>query len=154
MSESKACPFCNSRNIAKAHGESGTMCRGCGSEAFGDWNTRPIEDALRAQLTAAQAEVERLNSRLEELVKLLSFKDSALNSYAEFYGRAAGLAGLSDDALPSATTDEIILRKIAEHDEIERLRAGICTAIDNFDYGDRISLVSMIAELRDLARAK
>jgi hypothetical protein len=26
------------------------MCRSCGSEAFGNWNTRPIEDALRAEL--------------------------------------------------------------------------------------------------------
>lgn len=98
------------------------------------WNTRPIEDALRAELAASQAEVERLR-------KSLALVDDALNSYAEFYGRAAGLAGLSDDALPSTTTDEIILRKIAEHDEVERLRGIIrkaewCVVVLGKDWSD------------------
>jgi hypothetical protein len=38
--------------------------------------------------------------------------------------------------------------------EVERLRTEIIKAIDEFDYGDSISLISMIATLRDLGATK
>ena len=138
--ELKACPLCKSDDIACAPIDGyaiwHVVCRKCGAQARGRnkyqaialWNTRPIEDGLRAELAEAQAKVENLREliqHVEQLHKSLALVDDALNSYAEFYGRAAGLAGLSDDALPSTTTDEIILRKIAEHDEVERLRGII-----------------------------
>ena len=67
---------------------------------------------------AAEAEVARLTA-------LSTMKDDALDSYAEFYGRAAGMCGLPDDALPGAETDAIILQRLAEHDEIARLTAAL-----------------------------
>ena len=55
----------------------------------------------------------------------LDMKNNALDSYAEFYGKAAGLAGLPDYSLPSEESDMIILQRLAEHDEIDRLRNGL-----------------------------
>lgn len=48
------------------------MDNGDADEAKKMWNTRPIEDALRAQLAEAQAEVDRLTVQLEEAGKALS----------------------------------------------------------------------------------
>jgi hypothetical protein len=55
----------------------------------------------------------------------IAHKDDAINSYAEFYQRAASFAGLPDDFNPCSEADDLILRKIAEHDEIEKLRADL-----------------------------
>jgi hypothetical protein len=93
---------------------------------------------LEGELAATQLERNAAQAEVERLRKSLALVDDALNSYAEFYGRAAGLAGLSDDALPSTTTDEIILRKIAEHDEVERLRGIIREAI-GYCSGSRVA---------------
>ena len=86
MSELKACPFCGSTDLAtESFGERRhcVVCEKCecstgymldDDEAIEAWNTRPLEDALRAELefakndlatrltelAAAQAEVERL----------------------------------------------------------------------------------------------
>jgi hypothetical protein len=69
----KPCPFCNSD--PKLEGDDHwwyAVCR-CGADGGADqtakkaieiWNTRPIEDALRAQLAEAQAEVDRLEKEL------------------------------------------------------------------------------------------
>jgi hypothetical protein len=77
----KPCPFCNSD--PKLEGDDHwwyAVCR-CGADGGADqtakkaieiWNTRPIEDALRAQLAEAQAEVDRLTVQLEEAGKALS----------------------------------------------------------------------------------
>lgn len=70
MDELKACPFCGSSNTTLDYyeiscpQELGTIvvCNDCGASAksIDDWNTRPIEDELRA-------EIERLKVRIEEL---------------------------------------------------------------------------------------
>lgn len=68
MDELKPCPFCGGK--ADYVGTE-IECLECGvmmpkTFAFemqvDNWNTRPIEDALRAQLAEAQAEVERLKN--------------------------------------------------------------------------------------------
>ena len=99
--------------------------------------------AAETALAALQDEIAQLQARVTELVEqanaaygpyqqkvnylqnLVSMKNDALSSYAEFYGRAAGMCGLPDDALPGAQTDAIILQRLAEHDEIARLTAEL-----------------------------
>ena len=100
-----------------------TYCAYCGAEY-------PLDDKAAAQVSehiktcekhpmrAAEAEVARLTA-------LSTMKDDALDSYAEFYGRAASLCGLPEDALPGSETDAIILQRLAEHDEIARLTAAL-----------------------------
>jgi len=53
--ELKACPFCGSNNIRPAQEESGVICRNCGTEGYHSWNTRPLEDALRARIAELEA---------------------------------------------------------------------------------------------------
>jgi len=65
------------------------------------------------------------DAEVARLTALVNLKNDALDSYAEFYGRAAGMCGLPDDALPGAQTDAIILQRLAEHDEIARLTAEL-----------------------------
>ena len=48
--ELRPCPFCGSLNIREPENENGWLCVKCGSERFGDWNTRPIEDDLRKRI--------------------------------------------------------------------------------------------------------
>jgi len=60
--ELKACPFCGSNNIRPAQVESGTMCRNCGTESYGNWNTRPIEDALQSEIARLTAENDKITT--------------------------------------------------------------------------------------------
>ncbi len=55
MSELKRCPFCKSTNLVASHfeEEGGDIvdCYACNARAAGGlWNTRPIEDELRAKI--------------------------------------------------------------------------------------------------------
>ena len=47
--ELKPCPFCGNKVIITRTDE-GHTCNRCGSVGYWDWNTRPIEDELRAEL--------------------------------------------------------------------------------------------------------
>lgn len=62
----KPCPFCGGNDIVYEEALSVTYCNDCGGEldeGFGsDWNTRPIEDALRARIAELEAEIERLTA--------------------------------------------------------------------------------------------
>ena len=61
MRELKPCPFCGSDNVKSEEPLDVIYCLDCGAEMatdLGDWNTRPIEDAL-------QAENERLKEDLQ-----------------------------------------------------------------------------------------
>jgi primosomal protein N'' len=86
---------------------------------------------------------------VQRLQNLIATKDDALQSYAEFYSKAAGICGLPDDANPSTETDGIILIRLAEHDEIERLRAEILQfeAIQATDHSDMAAMQARVAEL-------
>ena len=82
------------------------------------------------------------DAEVARLTALSTMKDDALDSYAEFYGRAAGMCGLPDDALPGAQTDAIILQRLAEHDEIARLTAALAAANEDAErLADKLSEV-------------
>lgn len=76
----KPCPFCNEPMSEDNFYSCDGYPKACGcwehtktaDDAEKVWNTRPIEDALRAQLAEAQAEVDRLTVQLEEAGKALS----------------------------------------------------------------------------------
>ena len=73
MSEMKPCPFCGSTDI-KLHDEitHAVWCQECFAEmpsidiesAVELWNTRPIEDELRARIAELEAESDQLTARL------------------------------------------------------------------------------------------
>ena len=64
----KFCPFCGCKDDIdqnqwkRSDGKTGPGCGRCGSNAedLETWNTRPIEDALRTQLQAANERIQRL----------------------------------------------------------------------------------------------
>jgi len=68
--------------------------------------------------------IEERDKVIERMRSLLGFRDDALASYSEFYEKCQSLCGLPD-ANPSTEMDGIILTRLAEHDEIERLRASL-----------------------------
>lgn len=78
MSELKPCPFCGMKDEArydKAHnGAYIFRCQWCGAEVRSqdDWNSRPIEDSLRAE-----------NERLRELLARVEWCDSVRNEQHE-----------------------------------------------------------------------
>ena len=94
--------------------------------------SRAAYDELNAKVSALQTRVKELLQQanatydpyrraLNELRNLVSMKNDALDSYDEFYGCAASLCGLPEDALPGSETDAIILQRLAEHNEVARL---------------------------------
>jgi len=70
MSELKPCPFCGGEVTARLTPQGYIWCDNCHTpfnavdELF---NTRPIEDKLTATIAERDAEIERLNERVEEL---------------------------------------------------------------------------------------
>ena len=61
MSELKPCPFCGSADIRTEPGINLNYCDKCSAEAnIEHWNTRPIEDALRARIAELEALVDEL----------------------------------------------------------------------------------------------
>jgi len=62
MSELKPCPFCGGTKICTEKGINLNYCDSCSAEAnIEHWNTRPIEDELRARI----AELETENAELK-----------------------------------------------------------------------------------------
>ena len=73
MTDLKPCPFCGRKNIADYLSESGeilTYCIDCFEDTNGHpdrfdvWNTRPIEDALRAELDDLKKRLEIAENRV------------------------------------------------------------------------------------------
>lgn len=61
MNKLKPCPFCGGCKIVSEEELNVTFCNGCSAETdIFDWNTRPIEDDLRARAEKAEAMVARL----------------------------------------------------------------------------------------------
>ena len=90
------------------------ICIECGATSYNEPGKTPIRCASCW---------EKLKARAEKAERLLDITRDSLETYAEFYSKAASLAGLSEDCLPSSETDLHILKKIAEWDEIEVQKA-------------------------------
>lgn len=124
---------------------------------YSEETVQMLQDEI-AQLQARVTElVEQANAaygpyqqKVNYLQNLVSMKNDALSSYAEFYGRAASFCGLPEDALPSGQTDAIILQRLAEHAEIARLRGMVEQLVENS--GDLHQLTNEIARLREAQR--
>ena len=64
MSELKPCPFCGGE-AELCYSEVDTFCRKCNVMQETElWNTRPIEDELRARIAELEAESDQLTARL------------------------------------------------------------------------------------------
>jgi len=86
--ELKPCPMCGSSTIMyglmSGYALWQVVCRDCGIQARGRnkyaainlWNTRPLEDTLRAELAAAQAEVERMRCDLKNITDIGGYWDA------------------------------------------------------------------------------
>ena len=98
--ELKACPFCGSLSVregcdtpdAKWHYVECDDCHATSKADLGvsgateNWNTRPIEDALRAQHVAEmEAKVEALEWRDKEICTLRKQLDGKQGSYLKWY---------------------------------------------------------------------
>lgn len=75
MKELKPCPFCGEDGVLDERSSYTVECSVCGCCAWipgrnydgrPDWNTRPIEDALRAEVAALKAELERWKAPLTD----------------------------------------------------------------------------------------
>ena len=91
--ELKACPFCDGLNISMFYWDNALVwkivCLNCGCEKLNVdklflirwWNTRPLEDALRAQHVAEmEAKVEALEWRDKEICTLRKQLDIAVEA--------------------------------------------------------------------------
>ena len=91
MSELKPCPFCGGNNLTIERLMYVVFCNDCGAEMsgnapLGNWNTRPIEDALNARI----AELEAENAKLKAEPKPLAYwSDEKKQTYADNEGRSA-----------------------------------------------------------------
>jgi len=57
--ELKPCPFCGGNAVV--NGDGNAECGDCFVESLTDWNTRPIEDALRARIAELEESIEMKN---------------------------------------------------------------------------------------------
>ena len=76
--ELRPCPFCGGRHIETAENLDLVYCFDCGAEMhtdLGEWNKRPIEDALTTRI----AELEGLVDRLVEVGDRLVFPDGVFD---------------------------------------------------------------------------
>ena len=69
MSELKACPFCGDSGIENSSLYEGhVFCTNCGADMHVDiWQSRPIEDGLRAELARRDEIIARLKEDAERL---------------------------------------------------------------------------------------
>jgi len=59
--ELRPCPFCGGTKICTEKGINLNYCDNCSAESNVEhWNTRPIEDELRARIAELEAEIDQL----------------------------------------------------------------------------------------------
>jgi len=76
MSDLKPCPFCGTsnekhNNIVKLYDDeyyAYEYCNACGARVYANWNTRPIEDALRKEIAQLQADNRSLVEQMNQMV--------------------------------------------------------------------------------------
>lgn len=99
MTELKPCPFCGGEpKVTEREGFAFFWCGECAasskiakeSEAREYWNTRPAEDALKAEGERLKAEIEKLKEAIKEIRNIA---DAGLDIGIDFIG--AGLDGMT-----------------------------------------------------------
>ena len=74
MSELKPCPFCGGSNVKDEPALQVVICMDCGAEKdtdLGEWNKRPIEDALNARIAELEAELKITDELLKEATETI-----------------------------------------------------------------------------------
>ena len=104
MSELKPCPFCGGTKICTEKGINLNYCDNCSAESNVEhWNTRPIEDALKARIAKLEAENAGLKERVAMLDVTAVFKSLGEMRYIEqtnrLHTRIAELEGLVDELI-------------------------------------------------------
>ena len=97
MNQLKACPFCGSNDIeVKQYYNDGwywfVTCKNCKAEkihqfkgvAIQEWNTRPAEDALKAEVERLKANVALLGGEYRKQTELINVLQRALASCNQF----------------------------------------------------------------------
>lgn len=71
MNETKPCPFCGSSEVFYKHQQLNLVeCDCCGASMhIADWNRRPTEDALRAELACRDEIIQKLKEENEQLIR-------------------------------------------------------------------------------------
>ncbi len=83
MSELKACPFCGEEDCLQYY-QYGDVYVSCLDKHNGkNWNTRPLEDALRAERDRAIQMVERLIESGKPIAKYLEHVDYRADTFIE-----------------------------------------------------------------------
>lgn len=81
--EIKPCPFCGKSDFEATL--DGLYCTHCEADVGDDWNTRPIEDALRKELDNFKAQNSRLLSEIDDLKRRSSLcGDNGIRDGAQY----------------------------------------------------------------------
>ena len=106
MSELKACPFCGDSELVNSSLYEGhVFCTNCGADMHVDiWQSRPIEDGLRAELARLTAELAELRERFDVTDDLLNQATVTIGAviacctYNSNEDAKIGIYGISPDA--------------------------------------------------------
>ena len=115
MNTLKPCPFCGGTKICTEKGINLNYCDNCSAESnIEHWNTRPIEDELRARIAELEAENEKIDYFFRKLRMFCIFAHwDNPNTEAEFYKVDAEIREYLSEY-------KVCIDQLAVHSNIER----------------------------------
>ena len=74
MKDIKSCPFCGGRDIVYTEEGNDVWCRNCGAmvDHLSQWNDRPVEDQLRAEIARLKAALEKDAHRFKHCAEMIA----------------------------------------------------------------------------------